>query len=233
MNFFGHAVIASRMHSGPAFVLGSMVPDFATMSRDRLQRPDELDAELDAGVAMHHLTDRVFHVTEDFVRFNHWMTRALQERDVRRGTAMAVGHIGAELLLDRAFVHDGEGKDYVKAIALGAASGRGVAHLRSADGRTRYHALLQRLEAYGTNGYDVPTIAERLQRALAGRKRLEVLEPDKNAILVVLEDYAPQIAERRHAWSEQIEAGLAASPDRHAVFAALEHAALEQAKAGE
>ncbi|MEZ6188946.1 MAG: hypothetical protein R3F62_28570 [Planctomycetota bacterium] len=38
MNFFGHAVLALARRDDAAFVVGSMAPDFATMSGVRLAR---------------------------------------------------------------------------------------------------------------------------------------------------------------------------------------------------
>jgi len=40
MNFFGHTVLAVRRGGDPSFVLGAMLPDFATMIRARPPRPE-------------------------------------------------------------------------------------------------------------------------------------------------------------------------------------------------
>ena len=60
MNFFGHAIVASWTSVEPAFVLGSMVPDFANMVGARV--PRVFHEGVARGVEFHHATDRVFHI---------------------------------------------------------------------------------------------------------------------------------------------------------------------------
>src|SRR3954452_22349226 len=106
MNFFGHALIAQRAETtrGPIrseFVLGAMLPDFASMLRTRPPF-STLDA-LSAGLWFHHRTDDAFHGSPSFLQFSGDASRFLSDRGVARGTARAVAHVGVELLLDAAF----------------------------------------------------------------------------------------------------------------------------------
>ncbi|MGH7305861.1 MAG: hypothetical protein ACRELZ_21460, partial [Candidatus Rokuibacteriota bacterium] len=55
MNFFGHTVLAVRRSTDPAFVLGSMLPDFATMIQAR--PPDTEHADIESGMQFHWRTD--------------------------------------------------------------------------------------------------------------------------------------------------------------------------------
>ena len=71
MNFFGHAVVAGWFEGDPRYVLGSMLPDFASMSGTRLNPVEQ--PEVAAGVALHHRTDDAFHGAPSFL---HLMTFA-------------------------------------------------------------------------------------------------------------------------------------------------------------
>src|SRR4029079_14058794 len=66
VNFFGHALVASWRSRAPAFALGAMLPDFASMCRARVEVVGH--ADLAAGVDWHHETDRVFHAAGAFRR---------------------------------------------------------------------------------------------------------------------------------------------------------------------
>jgi len=102
VNFFGHAVLAGRHPDGerddPRFVLGSMLPDFCSMARLRVERV--ADPVVDRGIAFHHVTDDAFHGAPTFVRLMHDAQEELENCGVAYGPALAVGHVGVELLLD-------------------------------------------------------------------------------------------------------------------------------------
>lgn len=102
MNFFGHAVLARR-HEGefgddPRFVLGSMLPDFCSMARLRYEQAS--DPALASGVSFHHRTDDAFHGAPLFQKLMHDAQEELEAAGVAYGPALAVGHVGVELLLD-------------------------------------------------------------------------------------------------------------------------------------
>src|SRR2546426_388483 len=65
VNFFGHTVVAVTRSTEPAFVLGSMLPDFATIIRARPPRTEHTD--LDSGMQFHWRTDEVFHRSAAFL----------------------------------------------------------------------------------------------------------------------------------------------------------------------
>ncbi|PYN43326.1 MAG: hypothetical protein DME00_27150, partial [Candidatus Rokuibacteriota bacterium] len=119
MNFFGHTVLAVRRSTEPAFVLGSMLPDFATMIRARPPRPAH--AEIDSGMQFHWRTDEVFHRSAAFLTLTHQAVVWLSARGVRSGSALAVAHIGVEVLLDAALSDDRRAQRAYRAALEGAA----------------------------------------------------------------------------------------------------------------
>jgi len=174
VNFFGHAVVASWEARTPGFVLGAMLPDFATMSGARLAGVDH--PELGAGIALHHRTDRVFHAASHFLALCREARGALLARGLGRGHAHAVGHVGVELLLDGWLVERREATEtYAAALRCGRQRelGRQIRWLDE-EGPARWHALRRRLEKHGPpEDYSDPTlVASRIERILRGRPRL-------------------------------------------------------------
>src|SRR5262245_49760363 len=98
MNFFGHATVACARDAAPRFVLGSMLPDLAGMASLRIRGVH--DPELERGVELHHATDRAFHGLPPFRAVCSAALTLLEPQGVSRASARAVGHVGAELLLD-------------------------------------------------------------------------------------------------------------------------------------
>jgi len=197
VNFFGHAVVASWEAKTPGFVLGAMLPDFATMSETRLVEVDH--PELSAGVALHHRTDRVFHGTSHFVALCRGAVRALLARGLGRGRAHAVGHVGVELLLDGWLVEQREAREaYAAALHCGRDQdlGRRIRWLDE-KGRARWRALRRRLERHGPpEDYRDPTaVASRVERILRGRQRL-ALDARK---LEITARYLPELQKAVHA----------------------------------
>ena len=118
MNFFGHAALAAshfsereplEAHQLPTLCLGAMLPDFIGMLR--LGRPTVHDLVLARGVAFHHGTDEVFHELPGFQRLSRQAFSWLLERDMPRGPARAVAHMGIEMLLDEVMASDGSARD--------------------------------------------------------------------------------------------------------------------------
>ncbi len=82
MNFFGHSVIAQALDSHPAFLFGTMLPDFVSMSGARFEGLDAQTPhrqEVPWGIEVHHATDAVFHSTPHFLRYCSNLTKALEE----------------------------------------------------------------------------------------------------------------------------------------------------------
>jgi hypothetical protein len=174
VNFFGHTVLAVKRSADPAFVLGSMLPDFATMIRAR--PPHTEHAAIDSGMQFHWRTDEAFHRSAAFLALTHHAVGWLSARGVRSGSALAVAHVGVEILLDAALAGDDCAQQAYRAALEGAAHdalGRFV-DWASHEERARFDALRARLLARGAVAGDITpdTVAERLRCALADRPRL-------------------------------------------------------------
>jgi hypothetical protein len=174
VNFFGHTVLAVRRRADPAFVLGSMLPDFASMIRARA--PATEHADIESGMQFHWMTDQVFHRAPAFLALTREAVGWLSARGVRNGSALAVAHVGVEVLLDAALAGDECAQRAYRAALEGAAQADLGRHVSwpSDDQRDRFDALRRRLLARGAIAGDVApeTIAERLRMALADRPRL-------------------------------------------------------------
>jgi len=191
MNFFGHALLAQRDEATRGairaeFVLGAMLPDFATMLRAR--PPLATLAALSAGVWFHHRTDDAFHGSTSFLEFSGRASRFLSERGVSRGTARAVAHVGVELLLDAAFAGEsGANEAYLSAIACATtAQVHGYIQWQTSDASERFRHLCHNLQARGRfqENPESELVAERLRRILADRPRLAM---DDHGLSVVRE----------------------------------------------
>lgn len=194
MNFFGHAVVATRGRArGPRFVLGAMLPDFATMLRLRV--PDTRDPELGAGIAFHHATDEVFHGAAAFHRASSVAMARLSAAGLERGAARAIAHIGVEILIDRALAHDRAARDaYIEAIADEA----GFASAAWAQAEDAARALRLRA-ALVQHGVDIhvcgeAVIAERLFRILERRPRLAFPDAQLPLVTAWVRETDPEIA---------------------------------------
>ncbi|MEM9191586.1 MAG: hypothetical protein AAGF12_20600 [Myxococcota bacterium] len=195
MNFFGHVVIS--LESGPApddplFVFGSMLPDFASMTRVRI-RPPLAPAAVDAGVRFHHQTDAVFHRAKTFVEAERSAFNELRPK-VGRGAALAIAHVGTEMLLDGHLV---ESAPAVAAYldALAAAEAQAAFGLGEA-GDSAVGKLVGRLRGYGapTAYADPDWVAERLFDILRPRRRLAI---------------PPERADDVHSWTRKMQRDLA------------------------
>jgi hypothetical protein len=200
MNFFGHAWVALRDEArrGPVraeFVLGAMLPDFASMLRTR--PPSVSRPALQAGVAFHHLTDDAFHGAQSFLEFSREASRFLSERGLSRGSARAVAHVGVELLLDAAFAGEpGANEAYLSAIAGGLTiEVASCIHWQDADGEDRFRQLCHNLARRGAFVGDTPPAltAERLRNILADRPRLAMDEAGQSVVREWVETARPAI----------------------------------------
>ncbi|HMJ10638.1 MAG TPA: hypothetical protein VK524_04480 [Polyangiaceae bacterium] len=185
MNFFGHAALAYYEHDDSAFVLGSMLPDFANMIRARPPRAEH--EQLTRGIAYHHATDEAFHGTRVFRRLCQESFENLEGSGVRRGTARAVAHVGVELLLDTVLARDARAcAAYTGALAQTPEPRLGR-HLcwQSAEERERFAHLCGALARRGIDPPDarLEALVWRLSRALAGRSRLELHADDEQRVL--------------------------------------------------
>lgn len=175
MNFFSHAVVATWTSSDPAYVLGAMLPDFASMIGTR--PPPVSHGPMADGVALHHATDDVFHVTRNFTVLTDVAEDALKAEGIQRGTAMAVAHVGVEILLDGVLAQKNAAAvvAYRAALAAGQAGDLGE-HIEWKDDKFagRFEEMMKRLLTYDIQetSVDPEVVTRRLRRTLAGRPRL-------------------------------------------------------------
>ena len=173
MNFFGHAHVARREREDAGFVLGAMLPDFASICRARLM-PHEHEA-LAAGIAMHHRTDDAFHGAPTFVRLCAETSLALEADGFGLGPARAVAHVGIEMLLDGLLLDHEESCEWYLAGVRATDDDALFSHLRfHGDGLSRFRTLRDRVRHLGLpRGYRDPDfVAERLVGILSSRPRL-------------------------------------------------------------
>ncbi len=180
MNFFGHATVAEWLSADPRWVLGAMLPDFASMCRARLRGAG--DAVVAAGIALHHATDDAFHNAPTFLSLYVSGTEALEAAGLGRGPARAVAHVGTELLLDGLLLDSATARSaYLEAVAL-ESEPLGLAF--KADGAERFGALHARLRDHGLpEDYRSPErVALRLEQILARRPRLALAPGDRGPV---------------------------------------------------
>lgn len=214
MNFFAHLVVARRRRREPAFLLGAMLPDFATMCAARLGRIEH--ALLADGVAEHHRTDEAFHGGATFLSLCRDTAGRLEAAGLSWGAARAVAHVGTELFLDGELTRDeGAATDYLGAIGQGAALGTHIV-FRDDGGHTRYRRLHERLLTHGTpTRYREPAfVGEVLVRILGARPRLAVGAEHEGALLRELESLATRVREAEDALVGETLAALDAAPDQ-------------------
>lgn len=172
MNFVGHAVVASWVDDEPAWLLGSMLPDFAGMSRVRLLSPGSENPMAAAGIAHHHRTDAIFHANRHFADIEADGIQSLERRGLPRGPARAIAHVGTELLIDGLLLETEPARDaYLSGLGVPSAELR----LRCREGHEgKIEALLERLRGHGLpDAYRTPGgVAMRLRQALRRRPRL-------------------------------------------------------------
>jgi len=203
VNFVGHAVVAGWAGPrSPGFILGAMLPDFASMCGARLAEAQLADVA--AGVALHHATDAVFHRAPVVTGLFREAEARLRERGCRKGPMRAAAHVGVELLLDGVLLEDG------RAIYLAGLGAEVAVAWRDDDGSPRFAALLARLRSYGapmelTGGAGV---ARRVARTLAGRTLLAPDAAERAAIAIVMDELAPRVEAATPAVIKQLRAGL-------------------------
>ena len=181
MNFFGHATVARWVERSPRWILGSMLPDFASMSRARLVGAE--DPGVEAGIGFHHRTDDAFHSTPTFVRLNEDGAQSLEARGLGRGPARAVAHVGTELLLDDLLLEDDAAcADYLEAVAEPT---RALGLRFRGDGAERFTELRRRMAGVGLpDDYrHAIGVERRLAQALGRRSRLAYGPGDRPLVL--------------------------------------------------
>jgi hypothetical protein len=191
MNILGHASIAlATEHDDPAYVLGAVLPDIASIARVRVDR-SRLAGPLADGVRLHLETDAVFHAHPEFRRGAAAIRGDLADRGLQRGAARAVGHAGWELLLDGTLVGSPAESGYWRALGLGEQALDGI----SESDRPRWISFLEHRDRRPALRYDDPLwVAERLYSMLARRPRLRFPSEQVPAVAQVLERHADRVA---------------------------------------
>jgi hypothetical protein len=178
MNYFGHAAIASQRDEGPAFVLGSMLPDLCAMVG--MDCPRGNNGDLNAGIEFHLSTDSLFHQTEMFTSHNRRALAELRTLGISRGPARACAHMGVEMLIDAVLAEQHEYLEaYREALLFGAKElsllNGGTIHLSlSLAQRIKLKALLAFLAEKGAWVFESSylRLRDRLHGALSNRSRL-------------------------------------------------------------
>jgi hypothetical protein len=212
VNFFGHATVATWSSEPlPTYVLGAMLPDFATLSGARSLGAGE--PSVARGVALHHRTDDAFHGAPTFVALMIEARARLERAGLGNGPSRATAHIGIEMLLDGTLV----GEALPARAFLGAIEAIREEHLvfGSAEHAARFWHFHERVRHYGVPyGYVDPAfVAARVAGALAHRPRLALGDSTAGDVTRVLRDLRPLILERAGALLDEVRAGLAGAPE--------------------
>jgi hypothetical protein len=208
MNFFSHAAVARRFSDAPEFVLGAMLPDFASMLGVRV--PEVTHRTLADGVRFHHLSDQVFHDLAEFHALSRAALVELKKLGVARGPARAVAHVGIEILLDTSL---GQSASAQEAYRSGLEAGRRPDLVASvalpAKDRERLVDLLETLIRRGVV-LDTSSgiIVERIKRTLVRRPRLALGDDDGPRVLDWVESSRARVVGSTPALVEALHRAL-------------------------
>lgn len=160
-----------------------MLPDLVGMSGAAM--PQLLSDEVARGVSIHLATDQAFHQHATFLALASTATRSLCASGVRRPTALAVGHVGVEILIDCVLARDAAiAADFLRAVAAGEPLALDGAVAWAGGDAERYSALHATLRERGLLvGDPAPErVTQRLVRVLQRRPRLAILAEDRPRI---------------------------------------------------
>lgn len=211
MNFFGHVVLARGYSVSERLRFGAMLPDFAGMIG--AASPLVRCPQVRAGVGYHYRTDEVFHRTAAFRRLSGVAARHLEGLGLGRGSALAVGHVGVELLIDCALGRDAAVcEDYLAALRAGAPESLAdeVEWASLAEGE-RYEKLHAVLVDRGLAVVDPAPeqLARRIQRALSRRPRLAFSDADCDLVAAWARGALSIVVASAPELIEELRAGLA------------------------
>jgi hypothetical protein len=191
MNVLGHASVALAWGGDdPAFVLGAVLPDLASMVGVRVDR-SRLGGLVGDGMRCHIDADAIFHDHPEFRAGSAALRRDLAEQGLDRGPVRAIGHAGWELLLDGTLVGSSAEAAYWRALDVGERALDAIAE----PGHGRWLGFLGYRRRSGVLRYDDPPwVAERLHDLLARRPRLRFSREALPAVAHVLAAHAGQVA---------------------------------------
>jgi hypothetical protein len=213
VNFVGH--IAAGLRAGgdreaPLFLVGTALPDFASMARARLLHT--ANGALGEGMAMHHAVDHAFHAQEWFVDLERELRASLSQDGLPDGAARACAHVGPELLLDGALLDEadvarGVGDVYDELADPPAV----VVDLVTSDerGRWRDHlvGVTRRLDPLAYRDPDV--VARRLHAVTSRRPRLAFDGALVAAVAVRMHHVAPHVRASAPAVLDRVSTAVA------------------------
>jgi len=185
MNYFGHAVIAHRVHQDPAFVLGAMLPDLVQLTGARLDLID--DAAITQGIEFHHRTDALFHASPTFIGLCRDALSAARDVGVRKGPARGMTHLVVELIIDAHLAEVPTSRSaYMTALAHRPAALAEHPHL--VEGLDWLHA-----RGPGVHNATPERLTTVLSSALGRRARLEPTEAELHAALSAWRDLPARV----------------------------------------
>jgi hypothetical protein len=213
VNVFAHVAVAARAAGDPTerFLLGAALSDLATFGGFRLLGSSP-DAEVRAGMALHHRTDDAFHGHPWFRERNRATTSALEASGLPRGAARACAHVGIELLLDGSLhPSDLDRTRFARALGVAGSLGGELGPLVVGERREAWLSHLAQLsDVDGLPPHDQPlAVARRLHRICARRPRLAFEARHVEPLTEVLALVAPGIAATGPRLVEDLAAALA------------------------
>jgi hypothetical protein len=191
MNVLGHASVAIAWRGDdPAFALGAVLPDLASMVGVRVDR-SRLDGPVGDGIRCHITADAIFHDHPDFRAGSAALRRDLAAHGLDRGPVRALGHAGWELLLDGTLVGSPAEAAYWRALEAGELASDAIPE----PDRGRWLGFLDYRRRRPQLRYDDPPwVAERLHDLLARRPRLRFPREQLPAVAEVLGAHAGGVA---------------------------------------
>ena len=191
MNVLGHASVALAWgRDDPAFVLGAVLPDLASMVHVRIDR-SLLDGRISDGMSCHIGADAIFHDHPHFRAGSAALRRDLVSQGLDRGPVRAIGHAGWELLLDGTLLGSPAEAAYWRALEVGELAMDAIAE----PDRPRWLGFLSYRRRRPRLRYDdAPWVAERLHDLLARRPRLRFSRRELPAVADVLGAHAGAVA---------------------------------------
>jgi hypothetical protein len=191
MNVLGHASVALAWGGDdPAFVLGAVLPDLASMVHVRIDR-SLVGGPVGAGMRCHFDADAIFHDHPEFRAGSAALRRDLASHGIDRGPVRAIGHAGWELLLDGTLVGLPAEAAYWRALDVGELA---LDALAEADHSHWLGFLGYRRRRPQLRYDDPPWVAERLYDLLARRPRLRFSREEVPAVAKVLAAHAGEVA---------------------------------------
>jgi len=192
MNFLAHAVLAARFQDDKRFVLGSVLPDLATMAG--VPWKSARDPAIRDGIELHKICDDLFHGEDAFRLLLAQSRGELARRGLSRAPTLAATHVGVELFIDGQLSFDESARATLRHSLLAAQNPTDLGWDESE--LARWHAFCERLadDALVCGYRDHAFVGERLCAILGRRKRLRVPE---NEVPVLLE-YLPRL--RDETW---------------------------------